>query len=538
MTTPFQPAPDGAYVIGGGTAEPGDVSAYGQDLDDQSVAHLLTGGFSEIANISDPLQQVSSSIAKAKDSLSVLPVEVLQEFKGLVPDATDDEFDTSRNAATRLTDHFKTLGPLKKNTFRDWVGNTFHKFLGSGTSDVSEDTDSESAVQRIFDTLLHHTRQLQDLQVSSVGGRYAGTTVTVDFSTYPDGDLPSEFVVNYFGSGTSTVGIIDGEAGWNLVNDGDRGANAIYNTPTDTDFQTIHGTMAAPPSGAGSGGGTPRVWCVARGNSTNPDTFVFARSYKTGWLQYKADIGCYVGGVEYIWGSDIPLTWSMDIYLLVGVGSDANKFELYSGNKLVTSYTDAAAQSSVGAGFRYWGSRTEMKTSTDGAVGPGTIAGTSVTDNQPPDLVGPTALMYRSSTANVSLPGNASGWVVLASNFFGSAAYHSPDITADLTNGSFTVTKAGTYIINGRVLLTSAVNALIKLGVAVNGSLVKARSGQAWSSDTAGQCIEGTFSVYLEAGDVVQLMTRSSTTTFNELTGEATGTETYFDIAAANLSYL
>jgi hypothetical protein len=138
----------------------------------------------------------------------------------------------------------------------------------------------------------------------------------------------------------------------------------MYNVqPTNTDFQQVKGTMGSAPQQGGSGG-TPMVWCIGNADSfSNPQNYRWARAYCDGFLSYKADIGYTVAGVNTVMASNIPLTWSMDITVNFGANNNVRRIQAFSGTTLVADVTEAGTASQIGSGFRYWGARTEMKTS-------------------------------------------------------------------------------------------------------------------------------------------------------------------------------
>jgi hypothetical protein len=116
VTTPHQPAPDGAYVIGGGSPS-GDLTRYGQDLTDSNAAALMTGGFTAITNPVAMLAQMS-------ETLLTLPLEVLQLFGPLIPGA--GIFSTVAEAVEAITGWFTQLAPMLLTAFNDWVSGVFN----------------------------------------------------------------------------------------------------------------------------------------------------------------------------------------------------------------------------------------------------------------------------------------------------------------------------------------------------------------------------------------------------------------------------
>lgn len=225
------------------------------------------------------------------------------------------------------------------------ITNLIGAFLGGGDADTPTPGALRLAADRIYGQILENTRQLQSLQTNTAANQPGNLTVDIDFGDYPDGDLPSIFTVNYVGSGASRLGITNGVSGWRTaVNDAEVTAYVRYNVaPTNTNFQIVRGTMSQPPQPQKSGGGTPRIWATARVD-TSYSNYVWARAYNIGTFTYRADMGCVVGGIEYVWATNIPLSWSMNLYILAGAGTNERVFQLWTGNQLVYSFTENETQ--------------------------------------------------------------------------------------------------------------------------------------------------------------------------------------------------
>ncbi|QFG04607.1 minor tail protein [Mycobacterium phage Keziacharles14] len=323
---------------------------------------------------------------------------------------------------------------------------------GAGSEVIGAGLDAAKAtMENLFSMLTKATRDIQSLKSEAEASSDGGRRFNVDFSDYPDGAFPSGlFNVTYSGPGTSTLGIKDGHAVWNTVDNGDRDCLLLYPTPTLTPYQVVRGTLASPPSNK-SKGQQPRIWSIARSNAAGTD-YVFARGYCTGFLSYKGDIGCVVGGVEKIWASNVSLTWSLDMQIICGVGNNPRRHQVLSGNKLVIDITEPSdKQSVVDSSHCYWGSYTE----TNGKETPGNVAGASVVDNAPPDVVGTTMRVFRSTTSGASI---GSGENYLPSNLFDATAYKSPDLTWNASTSEVTVEKAGTYLCTMRIEVDQQIN--------------------------------------------------------------------------------
>lgn len=481
---------DGAFEIGGGAFD------FGQGYTENLIKNMF-----EV-----PMPTSGNAVEVLTQQLSRLPLEALQYFKQIIPGTVDDDFiDVAASVTTVIANLSNLPKGLLTGDFNQWVSGTFDpvstevrqllEILGgltvtpinsavqgvkdwwtsinqqaqsntartdnlidaatnalSGASIVGQEVVgagldlAKTTMEQLFGQVSKVTRDVQALQSESTAAATGGRRFNIDFSNYANGPFPSGlFNLTYTGAGTSTLIIKDGNAVWNLVNDGDRDAILIYPTPTLTPYQIVGGTMSSPPEGSNSGQ-KPRIWAVARSNAAGTD-YVFARGYNTGFMSYKGDIGCVKGGVEYIWASNVPLTWSLDIRVVCGVGNNPRRHQVLSGNTIVIDLIEPAAkQSVIDADHCYWGSQSE----TNGVNSPGAVAGASVVDNAPPDVIGTTFRASRRSGADITWP---SGGAKAPTNFFETIDYQSPDVKYEPgTNCRVTVQKQGTYLVQYRAL--------------------------------------------------------------------------------------
>ncbi|AZS08236.1 hypothetical protein PBI_IRONMAN_34 [Mycobacterium phage IronMan] len=322
----------------------------------------------------------------------------------------------------------------------------------SGASQIGEEIvgaglgQAKSTMENLFAMLTKTVRDVQALQSEQESAANGGRRFNIDFSRYPNGPFPSDlFNITMSGPGTSTLAISNGNAVWSTKGDGYRRATLIYPTPTLTPQQIVRGTLASAPQQ----GTNVRIWSVARSNENATD-FVFARGYCTGFLQYRGDIGCYKNGVEYIWASNVSLTWNLDLRIVCGVGENPRRHQVYSGNQVVVDLVEPGdKQSVIDENHCWWGSITE----TDGSRVPGNVAGASVTDNAPPAVTGSTMRVYRSTSSGNSKGGGQS---VLPANTLDAVDYRSEDITWNPATQTATVQKAGTYVMGLRIQVTEA----------------------------------------------------------------------------------
>jgi hypothetical protein len=267
----------------------------------------------------------------------------------------------------------------------------------------------------------------------------------------------------------------------------------------------------------------------------NPRNYVWARGYNDGFLTYKGDIGCTVDGVDQVWQTGIPLTWSMDISFIIGVGGNERRYQVFSGTQLVRDVTEPGTNSRYGPSYRYWGCKTELKTDSGKSIAPPAIVGTSVSDNKPPDVVGSSFRAYRANISEV----NFSGWNKTPNGFFDTPAYRSSDMLWDGTN--LTIGIEGTYLVNIRYATTD-----IPGGGRSDVSIFRANSsGSGPIRKMGGQFGDGSLGakfgnmfglalLYLKVNDVIT--PGYSVTNTTKVNGEPNGTDTYFEVSLVNRS--
>ncbi|QUE25707.1 minor tail protein [Mycobacterium phage Smeagan] len=397
-------------------------------------------------------------------------------------------------------------------------------------------TDAKVTMSNLFAMLTKVTRDVQALQSENDSTSTGGRRFNIDFSAYPDGAFPSGlFNLTYTGPGTSTLAISNGNAVWNTVNNGYRRATMIFPTPTLTSQQIVRGTLASPPSQ----GTNVRIWSIARANAAGTD-YVFARGYCTGFLTYRGDIGCVVNGVEKVWASNIPLTWSLDMRVICGVGTNPRRHQVLSGNTIVLDIIEpAGAQSVIDANHCYWGAISE----TDGQKTPGSVAGASVADNAPPAVIGTTFRASRRVTADVTF---GTGGVKVPNNFFETIDYQSDDLTyAPGTNCRLTATKQGTYLVQYRIFHGQYASSNFGHGLLYRNGVPYARGSWAGNQLNLGISLNTTledattanFIVPLNPGDYIEPGMHFTASMSN--TGDSSlsdGSQTYFSVTRVGVA--
>ena len=430
------------------------------------------------------------------------------------------------NAATAQT-AADTAGANGQTT----VNNIANAFLGTNETGVSLATAFD-ALKKTYNSLNDHNTRISNLESGRNADAVKGKNVSVNFNRYSNGALPpAEFTVTYTGSGTSTIGVLDGVAQWINTNNVNRDAKIIHTTSTDTDFQVLRGTMSTAPQQGQST--APRFWAIGR-VSADGNSYVWARGYCTGLLQYKGDIGCTVNGVETVWASNIALSWSLDMTVVLGVGTNARQYQVYSGNKLVYTHTESGTVSQLGVNNRRFGVISEIRAGTNNPRIAGGLAGFAVSDNESPTYNGSLARLSRTLTANATLVGGDVD-AGLPDGFFDVPNYESLDIDANTADGTFTI-KPGTpgkpYFITARVQTGAAFTGWcgLLLQVYKNNVWTTVQYGSILGSPGANDAWTGSWIQYLVGGEKVRIGTRRTGINVNAINGGPDG-KAFFSIA-------
>ena len=442
-------------------------------------------------------------------------------------------------------DHIPTDDLGRSNIFdiQALLDSISNALIGAGAQFFSTtQPQARSSLDSIFGQVSDNVTMLQVLQSANISRSQAvGVLINIDFSQYPDGPMPSIFTLTYSGSGTSTLAISGGKAGWHIVNDANRSCVVRYNVaPTATDWQIVAGSMAsAPPQG--DTGGTPRIWVLGRMNAAATD-YVWARGYSNGFLSYVGDIGYTVGGVDTVWRSGVNIGWNLSMRLFCGANGNPREYQVFAGTTLIIDYVETGTGSQMNSSHRYWGSKSEMKTSIFGGVDPGQVAAAAVTDNQPATSIGSTFRTSRASTGTVTI---AAGNNFLPANFFDTVERITDDMTWDSTvaGGVLTINTEGTYLINCRYAIanlptTNKLDASVYASYQGGSFVLIRRLGGSFADNFTGNSaygMNGSAVMYFTPGDRLTLGT-VATSGATTLTGSTNGEQTYFEVALMNRS--
>ncbi|AEJ95422.1 structural protein [Mycobacterium phage Microwolf] len=561
----------GAFEIGGGAWN------YGQDFTEAAVREMFELPAITIFNALDLLEE----------QLLKMPLEALKIFEPLIPDVIEDDFADVASAVAKIIDTL-TDGPaaLLRGEFDEWlqdtfgalatevhqvleilaglavtpinstvqavkdwwtqmtsglgnavtdltkhINNTVNKFLGlTGTGHTAE--DAAAAMGTIYNQVRTSAQQLQDLMAEQTGAAHSGKSYVVSFSNMPNGPFPSEFDLTYSGTGTGYIAIQDGKAVWVKVADGDREVMGKYNDgDTLTDYQNISGTVANPMDNGA------KNWVFGRCNAAKT-SYVYAVGTRNSLLDFRAELGCVVGGVKYVFATNVPANPNFNLGVKIGTGKGLRNFQVISGNEVIIDYTDTAGISQVGANYRGWGFISS--TSNGGNNVPAQAVLLTCSDADPSNATGSGAKISRLNVAN---SGVSAGRHLFPANFYDSTDLATPDIIVDRTNGKFTASLAGWYRceigfrVNPNAFLSAwnCAPAIFKNGT-VHRVGTDAYCFFYFGIGAGARYAQTSFSVYLDAGDYVQAGYDAGQAHGSLITGEAAGVETYFSISLLNRS--
>jgi hypothetical protein len=364
----------------------------------------------------------------------------------------------------------------------------------------------------------------------------------------------------------------NGQAQWSVANDGDVSALGIYNAAdvggpayTNTDYQKLSASLGGYPNNVGS-----KNFAILRANAAGTD-YVYGVVYLNSSFQLCWEIGCYISGVQHVWDSGINAPLNLNFTFIAGVGTNANRYQGYSGGTLVfdhvNSSTDSGGVYPVGSTHRYWGFRSD--TANNGQTYPAPAAYVGCADNQPPTIPGSGIRLYRTSTASVA-HSTAMGIATFSGNtFFDTISENSSDLTQLTTmvgsaRGDISpvvkVANAGRYLVSIRSDVYSvtcgagAVSicpAVIRYNSAGTQQEIRLLPGNSlFINGFASQYDAGFFGasevIACQAGDYLcagYYLANGPTTggvgTLSALsfTGDASGGHTFFEVTLANWSF-
>jgi len=408
-------------------------------------------------------------------------------------------------------------------------------------------SDADDAVGGLQSTTAANTAALQALLTQSNNNANSGNSAVVDFTVLATAStLPAAFTQTYSGSGTSTLGIQAPGSGlygayWTIVTGASRTCQVRYNAlQTLTDYQKVGCGFLSAPAGNGDVGATlvATNTIKVRVNSSD-DTYVYVEFAAHAW-----ELGCVVSGSKTVFHAVTAASFSFFFsssavyYLEAGTIGGLRVFRVWQNSTILYTHTEVGTTSQVGASYRYTGAAGFVAYSGGTIRSPGAMTAFAFYDNTPPTLVGSTGKMSRTGTGTVTFNTGAN---LAPTSFFGTNDGTTSDLTADLTNGKFTVTIKGNYVVTIGYKVNSGLanNSAVAPVLYKNGSIARV-GGDGIQPGGVGpvqiRFIQSTFKIELDVNDTVQAGYNSTAAQTTSFTGESTGTQSYFEIALANKS--
>jgi hypothetical protein len=226
------------------------------------------------------------------------------------------------------------------------------------------------------------------------------------------------------------------------------------------------------------------------------------------------------------------------IQLICGVGTNARQHQVKRNNTVIIDSTTADSTSVVGSSNRFAGLGMRVTATSGQIYQPGKVAAWSVSDNTPPTYVGSGFRAYKSSgTNNIT----ANNYNLLPASFYGTVEAQTEDLTYVAADNKLTVSISGWYHVEVNIGLS--INTMQVDMAAVlykNGSVLK-KGGSYWGNNFIGRGpaqVQGSFIVYLVAGDYIQPGYWQTTVYGAGGTMSANPESTYFEVSLINKSLL
>jgi len=423
------------------------------------------------------------------------------------------------------------------------ITNYLGALSGTGTQ-----TQAQVVLQQTNQQLANLTTQVQALQNTQTGQSNSGISITENFLSgatltpfntfYPLGSAATtgQFVIQPVNGTYSAAVWVPSSPGYasgvELL---------VMPTATTTDYQIVTGYFRQGPTQSGFFTGQ-NILGVRLNSATAPTQglFLMIDYLGNGQLYYLSGTTFTTIGSSFSTGS---LNGAGTFSLVAGTSGANNIYQVLAGNTVVSTYTDSSAHVPIGSSNRFgcFGGTQNNNSST--AAMPGQLYSWSIADNAPAPVVGSGFRQYRTSTATATL---SAGLNSFPAGWFGVRQYCTPDLLPQ-TNGDYVqVTKAGWYLVCINQLEAAVVSIHTARPAVYHGTtlanLFSASTAQqgpsmyVGSTATEAYLFGGSIPVYCNAGDYLAPGYYGSTAIGSALTGEATGMQTYWSVAAMNFS--
>lgn len=414
---------------------------------------------------------------------------------------------------------------------------------GESTEDYTA-ADVYNAAYYTQESVAKAKAAVADLVNKTASGDFSGVAVAVDFSTLAaSSSMPSPWVNTLASLGSPTgsgqLGIGSGRAKWVTASADNRQTISIYNSATNTYYQTVTVVYSSTPNSNGAA-----VYIFCRSNSTG-STAVYAKlsAFKAELWKVSSGTHTRIGVNEWnVSGGDF-LFYPGTYKLQAGSVGEEDRFKVWQDNRVVINVSDASAPKAhkltgIGADTRTYtaGGQTRQALPADAAA-------FTFYDSTPAATLGSGFHIGRAGTTPEAYSTNTSGGVIPASFFGSTPSRKSDDLTWDNATNKVTASVSGWYLVTVslRRVMTSNTDRNFASALIVNGA-VYAIGHQQWNFTVAGAATAnatGTGSrhtsvvsmpVYLAKNEYVQAGYISNTG--GDLAGPEI--ESYFSVAFLN----
>lgn len=514
MTTPNQQAPDGSFVLGGGP------SRYGQDMSENLAREMW----------SIPSPTPTTAIAQLRDALRMAPTGSLSSIQELIPEAATDD--------TAYVDDV-TGDAVIGNLGETWIQKIFNNIVAAW----SGDTQGGKSLTEAFLSMARAKKEqnetaagLAQLRADLNGNNNSGSTFQVNVSDY--GTEMPDVLTKFYDGGVGSV-VNDGDT---LEFENEDGIELFgYNVGAlQTDYPEV---ALIVPRQAGTFFGSYNnraLYWIFRANE-DFSAYTFARLNGN-----KLRVGCVQAGLSTIesptWFGSGPtgagpneVTVDPASYMSVAGGylDDPRTIQFKVNNRVVATFYDSTEASaidelhrSVGLGIQ--NDRNDIVNRVPN------VSHFMANDNKPTPVQGSGARMSRLLSATVNIDG---GTHTFPDNFFTFSHEKTADIAVNLANGGFIVSEGDWYRIDVRVEIGALMPNRLGFCLFRNG-LEDISFGPefGYTSNAGGGTqlpgyVGASTSVYLNAGDAIQIGDIAGAFTPGAFKGEPAGNKTHLTIS-------
>lgn len=498
-------APDGSYTIGGGSDN------WGQTVTEDNFKALF----------SPPTPTPGNLMQDLRAALSLLPKETLDQFAPWM--GLTDVFSGIQDAIDQIMDSFGTK-PLTKviQDVQDAIDGLVNGLAG-WTETGYTPAQLKVVAKDVYETMSGIKTTVEALLAA---GGYGGNAAVIDFSTMADASsLGADWDQWHYGSGDVVLGISGGRAKMIGSTANNRMGFGRYTAlKTKSSYQKVGMVFSTKPSKGLFGGSQSMnriAGRVADDNNSSVCLDLRASSFT---------LGCIVDGTWTTFSNNPdPFDFKAGVayWLECGTTGGVRIFRVWENNRILLTYTDSAAVSreAVSAGVDDYKGVAMLQQAYGDSFRPAEAVSLAFYDNQPGDLLGSGWRISRTSTGNED---QSSGDNTFPASYFDTVDYATSDLVIDMTNNKVTVDATGWYAIN---VCQFADNTIVGSGsvaasLLVNGTVAQQATPVPQSGTNHG--FSGAFVQYLHDGDNVKPGYWSSWSPVDQLSGEATGTKTYW----------